>query len=210
MKRKIKGLYLITDTRIQNRYSHVELARRTVPEGLNMIQLRDKEMPAGPFLKTAVEIARICRDYDCLFIINDRVDLALASDADGVHLGQKDFPIPQARNILGSTKIIGGTASTLEEARRVVDAGADYVGFGHIYETGTKTKDYPPRGLENLKKVSEAVGLPLTAIGGIREENMEEVLNAGASAVAVSSAICKAGYPGEVVRRMRNILDHDS
>lgn len=206
MKHRIKGLYLVTDTRIQNRYSHVELARKTVPEGLHMIQLRDKIMPAGPLLETAVEIAQICRDYNCLFIVNDRVDIALAAGSDGVHLGQEDLPIGQARRILGPDKIIGGTASNLEEVTEVVEAGADYVGFGHIYETGTKKKDYPPRGVDGLRKIAEAVRLPVTAIGGIDENNMKDVLHAGAAAVAVSSAICNAEKPDEVVRRMMQKL----
>jgi len=202
MNQRIKGLYLITDTRIQDRYSHVELARKTVPEGLNMIQLRDKEMPAGQLLETAMEIERICRRHGCLFIVNDRVDIALVSGAGGVHLGQNDLPIPQARKILGPDKIIGGTASNLEEAGQVVKDGADYVGFGHIYETGTKKKEYPPRGVEQLSRVACAIGLPVTAIGGIDEDNIEEVFRAGASAAAISAAICKAEKPGEVVRRI--------
>ncbi|MEX0769994.1 MAG: thiamine phosphate synthase [Balneolaceae bacterium] len=210
MKHRIKGVYLITDTSIQNRFSHVGLAHKTVPVGLDMIQLRDKEMSAGPLLDIAGDIARICRETDCLFIVNDRVDIALASGADGVHLGQNDFPIRQARERLGPGKIIGGTASTLEEARSVEEAGADYIGFGHIFETGTKVKNYPPRGLDGLRRVAEAVSLPITAIGGIHEENMQEVIRAGASAVAVSSVICKAEDPGEVVRRMRMKLDRFS
>ncbi|MEX0994400.1 MAG: thiamine phosphate synthase [Balneolaceae bacterium] len=206
MKHRIKGLYLITDTRIQNRYTHVELARKTVPEGLHMIQLRDKELPTGPLLETALEMARICRENDCLFIVNDRVDIALAAGADGVHLGQDDFPIPQARERLGPGKIIGGTASTPEEAKKVEGEEADYVGFGHIYETGTKRKDYPPRGLDGLRRVTETLRLPVAAIGGIRADNLEDVIRAGASAVALSSAICTADDPGKTVRNLLEIL----
>jgi thiamine-phosphate pyrophosphorylase len=197
MRHRIKGLYLVTDTCIQNRYSHVELARKSVPEGLNMIQLRDKKMPAGPLLEAALEIAQICREYNCLFIVNDRVDVALAAGADGVHLGQEDLPIGQARGILGPDKIIGGTASNMEEGREVEEAGADYVGFGHIYETGTKKKDYPPRGVDGLRRMTEAVRLPVTAIGGIDENNMKDVLRAGAAAVVSAPGRVRCRRPSD-------------
>jgi len=205
MKNSVTGLYVITDTTIQTNYSHTELAAKAVGGGADIIQLRDKTMPGGLLLKTAREICKICHQSHSLFIVNDRVDVALLTEADGIHLGKDDLPIEQARQILGPDKIIGGTASTLKEAKKVAYAGADYIGFGHIYPTKTKNKPYAPRGIPALKTVCSSVSIPVVAIGGIKLENINKVKDTGTSAVAICSAICKADNPEIMTSRLRKM-----
>jgi thiamine-phosphate pyrophosphorylase len=122
--------------------------------------------------------------------VNDRLDVALASEADGVHLGQDDFPIPLAREWLGNSKIIGGSAATLEEAQTCLEEGADYVGFGPVYPTSSKADAGPVSGMDILKKVVQIIPLPIIAIGGITEKNIPEVILSGAHGIAVISAVC--------------------
>ncbi len=196
MSKDLRGVYLITDTQIQEQYEHVELVDLALRAGVQMIQYRDKEAPAREILKQVKEISPRVSKTESLFIVNDRADLALAGGADGVHLGQDDLPIQAARKLMGE-RIVGGTSSNLEEALQVEEAGADYVALGHIFETTTKQKSYPPRGLDILREVADAVNIPLVAIGGITLENAPKVIEAGADIIAVSSAICAANSPYE-------------
>ena len=206
MNRKIRGVYLITDTGNQDRYSHAELADRAVKAGVRLVQYRDKSKPGREALSEIREIAKLTRKAKTLFIVNDRADFALSGNADGVHLGQEDLPISAARQILGKDKIIGGTSSSPEEALHVEREGADYVALGHIFETTTKKKDYPPVGLETLRKVCESVSIPVVAIGGITLENAPRVLETGADAIAVSSAICRADDPLEAAAKFVDLF----
>lgn len=201
-KVKIKGLYLVTDTAVQNRFSHEELAGLVLKEGVRIIQLREKRMGAASLLRSAKRLAELCRRSGAISIINDRVDIALAAGADGVHLGREDLPVDVARRLLGPEKVIGGTASGIEEARQVERLGADYVGFGHIFETTTKHKDYPPKGVHALAELKAAVSIPVVAIGGIHAGNIREVFDAGAEAAALSSAVCAAEEPEQAVRTL--------
>ncbi|MDX1637976.1 MAG: thiamine phosphate synthase, partial [Balneolaceae bacterium] len=156
MNRMLHGVYLVTDTTIQDRFTNVQLARMAIEAGVQMIQYRNKQGTAREAIAEIREIAEITSGTHTTFIVNDRGDLALAGNADGVHLGQDDLPIPAARAILGENIIIGGTSSTPEEALQVQQAGADYVALGHIFETTTKRKGYPPRGLDTLNKAAAA------------------------------------------------------
>lgn len=207
MKPDIAGLYLVTDTKIQQRFSHLDLIRAALAGGMDVIQLRDENLSARALLEVAQKAARLCRAAGVPLIVNDHVDIALAADADGVHLGQQDLPLADARRLMSPEKIIGGTASTLAEARQVEQAGADYVGFGHIFETRTKRKGYAPRGVDVLREVCAAVRIPVVAIGGIGPNRVGAVLRAGARSVAVSSAICAVPDPqaatAELVRLVR-------
>lgn len=205
MSKKLRGVYLITDTHIQQHFSHEELARQAVQAGVRMIQFRDKEIPAGEALTHVQALAEETAGSDTVFIVNDRPDLALAGGADGVHLGQNDLPIPVARRLLGGM-VIGGTSSTVEEAVQVEREGADYVALGHIFKTRTKLKPYAPRGLDILKQVSRAVSIPVVAIGGIALENAPRVIEAGADLIAVSSAICKADNPEEAAAKLVDLF----
>jgi len=199
----IKGLYVVTDTVIQNRFTHEELAGQAARGGARVMQLRDKKPGSGTLFDTAARFVEVCREAGAISIINDRADIALASGADGVHLGLNDLPVDIAREVLGPDKIIGGTASTIEEALRVEQLGADYVGFGHIFETPTKKKEYAPRGTGYLKKLCEAVSIPVVAIGGIDAGNIRKVVDAGADAVAVCRAVCAAENPESAARSLQ-------
>ncbi len=197
---RIGGLYLITDTSIQSRYTHVELAEMALQNGARIIQLRDKKKDALELMHIGEHITRLCDNCGAYCIINDRVDVAFASDAHGVHLGQNDLPVRVARNMLGDNKIIGGSASTLQEARYIEKQGADYVGFGHIFATTSKQKHYKPRGIKLLQQVLDTVSIPVIAIGGINTDNFKQVLDTGSDGIAVISSICRHPDPAEATR----------
>jgi len=204
MNKKLRGVYLITDTTVQQRYDHEQLAEMAIQGGVNIVQFRNKTGSANETFLHARNVAEACTAYDTLNIINDRTDIAMAAEASGVHLGQDDLPITAARKLMGKEKIIGGTSSTLEEAKQIEAEGGDYVALGHIFETSTKEKEYPPLGLKYLHKVSKAVTIPLVAIGGITLKNASEVIAAGADMIAVSSAICCAEDPVEATKQLVN------
>lgn len=160
-----------------------------------MIQLRHKQASGSQLFLWAVEIRKLCQQYKALCIINDRVDIAIASQADGVHLGQQDMPIEAARTLLGKDRIIGVSASSLTEALEAEKDGADYIGFGHIFPTSSKEKEYSPLGPETLRQTAAHLSVPIVAIGGISHENAASLISSGASAVAVISAVSKAIDP---------------
>lgn len=162
--------------------------------GLSLVQYRDKDTADLDRLETAQQLRQLCQQYEALFLINDRIDLALAVDADGVHLGQQDMPIAIARQLLGPQKIIGRSTTNPEEMQRAIQEGADYIGVGPVYETPTKAGKAPV-GLEYIRHVAKNVSIPWFAIGGIDVNNVNEVLNAGAQRVAVVRAIVQAEQP---------------
>lgn len=157
-----------------------------------MIQLRDKVAGPRELLQEARQIARLCQERGVRFIVNDRLDLALAVDADGVHLGQDDLPPKAARALLGIGKILGVSTHSVEQAVRAAEEGADYLGIGPIFATGTKATGYEPKGCEIIRQVQARVDLPLVAIGGITLSNVGIVIRAGAAGAAVISAIVGA------------------
>jgi thiamine-phosphate pyrophosphorylase len=181
---------VITDIELQDRFSHVELAESAIAGGADVIQFRQKSGATRVMIETARQMKQICFDRGAIFIVNDRLDVAIASASDGVHLGQDDFPIPQARKILGENKIIGGSAVTLDEAKKCLDEGADYVGFGPVYPTTSKADAGPDSGIDLLKEVTNRIPLPIIAIGGVNRDNTPEVVRAGAHGIAVISAVC--------------------
>jgi thiamine-phosphate pyrophosphorylase len=173
-----------------------EVVRRTeglLRGGAHLLQLRWKRPGVADFFATATECARLAQVYGARLMINDRVDVALACGADGVHLGQSDLPLAAARRLLGARRWIGVSTHDVEQARVAAAGGADYVGFGPIFATSTKRTGYSPRGLEGLRQVRAAVTLPIVAIGGIDFDNAAEVIAVGADAVAMISAL--AGSP---------------
>jgi thiamine-phosphate pyrophosphorylase len=165
------------------------MARAALVGGAEMIQLRDKTRSLRELLPQACAIRLLCRSHGALFIVNDRLDLALAAEADGAHVGQEDFPAAQARGLLGPGRILGVSTHSLAQAQAAQAAGADYIGFGPIFATGTKNTGYTSRGLEALRAIRQAVSLPILAIGGITLENVTAVIAAGATAPAVISAV---------------------
>ncbi|MDD5092960.1 MAG: thiamine phosphate synthase [Dehalococcoidia bacterium] len=191
MMEKLSGLYAIIDPQVlAGRVSEAEAARQVIEGGASVIQFRDKDRPRGELVPIARELKRICAQAQVLFIINDYVDLALAVDADGVHVGQTDLPLMVVRGILPLDKIIGCSANTVKQARKAEAEGADYLGVGAIYPTATKP-DAGVVGLEGLRKIRAAVSLPIVALGGIDQNNAGEVIKSGADAVAAISAILK-------------------
>jgi thiamine-phosphate pyrophosphorylase len=151
------------------------------------LQLREKNLTDGEWLARAKQLAQLCRRHGVLCIINDRADIAVASDADGVHLGQEDMPLPEARRIVGNRKIIGLSTHNLQQARRAVMDGADYIGVGPVFKSATKPRDFVA-GLEYAAAVGP-IAIPKVAIAGIGLENVDQVLAAGISAVAVTAAV---------------------
>ena len=203
--KKIGRLHVITGAQVQTRLSHVDLAA-AIAAFVDTIQLRDKEDPVSELVEIAGGIRRSCVDAEIPFIVNDRADIALAVEADGVHLGQNDLPIAAARKILGPDRIIGASASSVEEAVRAEREGADYIGFGHIYATGSKVKATQPRGPEAIRDVVAAVSIPVIAIGGIDAGNIRPVLEAGAWGVAVIGAVCGADDPAAAARGLKELM----
>jgi thiamine-phosphate pyrophosphorylase len=163
--------------------------------------LRDKTHEKGLQLPVAESLARICRGAGVPFILNDHVDLALAVSADGVHVGQKDLPVAVVRRLVGPEMIIGASTNNPDEARRAEADGADYVSVGRLYDTGSKS-DTRPATTDTIRAVKAAVAIPVCAIGGINESNIDAVIAAGADMVAVISAVCAATDPRDATKRL--------
>jgi thiamine-phosphate pyrophosphorylase len=204
--KQIGKLHLLTDTVLQNRFSHIELAQLAIRGGADTIQFRQKSGSTREMIQVARDMKQVCAESGATFVVNDRVDVAIASEADGVHLGQDDFPIPLARELLGRGCIIGGSAATLEEARKCLSEGADYVGFGPVYPTTSKDDAGPVSGISILKDVVKSIPLPIIAIGGVSAENAAEVMEAGAHGIAVISAVCCQEDPEQATRALHKAL----
>lgn len=199
-------LCIITDTVIQNKYTHIEIAGMAIKGGTDIIQFRDKSMPSNELLEHAIKMRKLCNKHDVLFIVNDRVDIAMLSGADGVHLGMEDISIRDARKLLGKNKIIGGTAHNLKEALAAEIEGADYIGYGHIFETKTKIKTDKPKGLKNLSDVCSKIKIPVFAIGGIGLNNAADVMNCGAYGIAAVGSVLKSTNPVITIKKLRAIV----
>ncbi len=180
----------------------VSLAEKALKGGAAMIQLRHKSASGAELFNWAVEIVKLCRKYHALCIVNDRLDIALASQADGVHLGQMDLPAKTARKLLGKNRIIGISTASPEEALQAEKDGANYIGLGHIYPTSSKLKESPPVGTETLQRVAALVSIPIIAIGGISEENVASLISFGASGIAVISAVSRAADPSLAANKL--------
>lgn len=197
-------LYVITDQRISQGKSHFEVAEAVLEGGATVLQFRDKEMEDSEAIIVCRKIYKLTKKKGVPFIVNDRVEVAKAVDADGVHLGQEDMPFGLARKILGKEKIIGISVETVEQALRAVEGGADYLAIGPIYPTATKLDAGKALGIAKLKEIRESVNIPIVAIGGINENNLEEVLRAGADGAAVISAVVSAPDITEATRRLKH------
>jgi len=206
---QISGLYVIIDTQALKGRSELDIARQAIQGGARMIQLRDKLRPRGMLVPLARELKKACTESGALFIVNDYIDLAIASDADGLHIGQEDLPVEVARKMLPRDKILGSSSATLEEALKAEEEGADYIAVGCIYPTPSKS---PTRlaGLKTLRQVKNKVSVPVVAIGGINEDNIAKVISSGANAVAVISAVLGADAVGEASQRLSQIINRGS
>ncbi len=194
MRRTISGLYVIIDPDASRGRSPAEIARAALEGGAAIIQWRDKRRDPNAQLADARTIVALCREHGAISIINDHPDLARASGADGVHLGQDDPAIETARRIVGDAMIIGVSTNNADEARRAEAAGANYVAIGAIFPTSSKEVTRAA-SLERLREVTAAVHVPVVAIGGITASNIASVVAAGAGAAAVISAVCAADDP---------------
>ena len=208
-KAKISGLYVIMDAESLRGRNEVEATRQAIQGGARIIQLRDKLRPKGMLVPLAQELKKICAESDVLFIVNDYLDLAIASDADGLHIGQEDLPLEIARKTLPEDKIIGCSSATLEEALQAEKRGADYIAVGSIYSTQSKS-DIRLAGLKTLRQVKKKVSVPVVAIGGISEDNVVDVIRAGADAVAVISAVMNSDDVKKASRRLTAIIKKGS
>ena len=204
--KQISGLYAIIDTQALKGRSHIEVATEIIRGGAKIIQLRDKHSSKKELLPIAQQLEKLCTEHNVLFMVNDYLDLALAADADGLHLGQEDLPTKEARKLLPIDKILGCSATTAEQAIAAEADGADYIAAGSVFPSPTK-EDAHVIGLQGLRQIKEAVSLPLVAIGGITEDNAAEVIAAGADSVAVISAILQAESPREAARQLVTKLE---
>lgn len=191
MKGKIDySLYLVTDRGLSLGRSHLEIIKEAVAGGVTVVQLREKELESGEFYKEAMQIREHLRSCGCPLIINDRVDIALAVDAEGAHIGQSDLPLHVVRKMLGPGKLIGVSVFTPEEAREAEAQGADYLGLSPILMTATKPELVCQIGFEGIAPIRKATRLPLVGIGSMNETNAFEAVRCGLDGVAVVSAIC--------------------
>ena len=182
------ALYAVTDRNCLGGRRLADAVEAAIRGGVTMVQLREKHIDRRDFLAEAEELARICRDFGVPFIVNDDVEIALLSHADGVHLGQDDTDAREARRILGKDAVIGVTARSADEAVAAEAVGADYLGVGAVFGTATKT-DTRNIGIDGLRAITRAVRIPAVAIGGVKPSNISALAGSGASGVAVVSAI---------------------
>jgi thiamine-phosphate pyrophosphorylase len=202
------NLYLVTEEELSAGRKTIDIVRDAIAGGVEIIQLRDKSLPVIDRYRLGKEIREITLEYDVDFIVNDRIDLAVALDADGVHLGQEDLPLEVARKILGPEKIIGISASNIQQAEEAEAEGADYLGVGSIYLTDSKEVEENRRsiGANGLLIIRKKCSLPIVAIGGLKLNHCQGVIEAGADSIAVISALTKAANIKAEARKFRNAI----
>ncbi len=184
----------------------VEVVTRAIEGGVDIVQLREKDISDGDFLDLSIEVGNAVRHAKAEFLLNDRVAVGQVTACDGVHLGQEDLPLHLARSLLGDDALIGVSTHNPDQAREAEAGGADYIGVGPAFPTGTKDTGYRPKGPKEIAAIAACVSIPAFAIGGITLENLPLLREAGIDRVAVSSAILSAGDPSEVARQMKRIL----
>lgn len=203
MNRLPSRLYAIADADQTGGRPLDRVVEAMLAGGVSVLQLRVKDRPAGEFLRTALTVRERTARAGCLFIVNDRLDIALAADADGVHLGQEDLPLEAARPLMGD-KLIGVSTHSLPQAEQAEQGGADYIGFGPVFDTRTKQTGYSSRGLSMLESVSRRVRIPIVAIGGLTADNAPQTWSRGADAAAMIGYLTRGA---DVSARVRHVLD---
>lgn len=201
------SLYLVTDRLLSQGRSTRQIVEAAVAGGVSCVQLREKQCGTREFIDQARSIRRMLKEKNIPLIINDRVDVALAAEADGVHLGQQDMPIDLARKISSGSLLIGISAESVEDAVRAEQDGADYIGISPVFSTPTKTDTGPPLGLAGVREIRDLVKIPLVGIGGINHNNGASVIAAGADGIAVVSAIVSAADPAAAAEQLRDMVD---
>ena len=199
-------------THTNERYDYIDGVRMALEGGCRWIQLRMKDTSEEDVLKTAKSTRKLCRKYGAVFILDDYVELVERTGADGVHLGKDDMPIDKARRLLGKDKIIGGTANTFEDVKRIYSAGADYIGCGPFRFTTTKKKLSPILGLDGYRRIIEqmntyGINIPIIAIGGILLQDVSDIMQTGVSGVAVSGTILNSNNDNSPVTTMKRFIN---
>jgi thiamine-phosphate pyrophosphorylase len=202
----VKGLYLVTDRGLCGERPVEEVVLLAVQGGASIVQLREKDLPTRSFIEQASKIKKILTPLNVPLIINDRVDVALAVGADGIHIGQEDMPYDVARRLMGPKAIIGLSVETWEDVENAQKLDADYLGVSPVFETPTKTDTKGAWGLSGLARIRAFSRHPLVAIGGLHGENAEAAVRAGADCIAVVSAVCSAPDPMSAARELSDII----
>lgn len=209
MNRRIDcALYVITDSKLARGRSHLEVIAAALHGGATIIQYREKGASTRQMIEEGLALRDLCHAHGVPLMVNDRVDVALAIDADGVHLGDDDMPVALARRLMGPDKIVGASADSAAKALSAIAEGADYLGVGAIFPTGTKADAGAPIGLERLRQVARVSTVPIVGIAGIGVHNAASVIRAGAAGVAVVSAIVQAVNVEKTARELRRIVDN--
>lgn len=201
------GLYFVTSENMSLGRSTLEIVQAALSGGARLIQLREKHLPAADLLSLARAVRKLTAEAGALLIINDRIDIAMASGADGVHLGQADLPVADARR-LADDLIIGASTHSVSEAVAAESAGASYINIGPIFPTGTKEWQGEFLGLERLKEISASVRLPFTVMGGIKRRHIPELLAAGARTIALVTEVTQADDPELAIRELLSLIQH--
>jgi thiamine-phosphate pyrophosphorylase len=200
------SLYLVTDQGLAGERTTADIVAAAIRGGVTCVQIREKTASTREFIEEALSIRELLKKQNIPLIINDRIDIALAVKADGVHLGPSDMPLSMARALVGKSMIIGVSSESLEGAVAAERDGADYIAVSPLHRTPTKTYPFPPLGIEGLRSIRNAVRTPLVVIGGLNRENAAEALRNGADGIAVVSAIVAAEDPEEAARDLREII----
>ena len=202
------GVYAITDSKSGKNKEFLEYCEDLLKGGAKIIQYREKKRDLKLLLEEAKALSELTLKYNATFIVNDYLDIALLSEADGIHIGQDDLPIKDVRKILGENKIIGISTHNPQEAQQAIIDGADYIGVGPIFYTETKEDVCAPVTLEYLDFVNKNIKLPYVAIGGIKENNIDKVLAMGAKSICLVSELVGADNTLETTKRINNIIKH--
>ncbi|CCO24134.1 thiamine phosphate synthase [Maridesulfovibrio hydrothermalis] len=200
-------IYCLTALKFSNGRSNLEVVREMLDNDIKLIQYREKEIKSGQKYEECLEIRKMTREAGAVFIINDDIDLAMMVEADGIHIGQEDFPVHAVRKLIGEKMAIGLSTHSPEEAQNALKSGADYIGVGPIFRTFTKDDVVDPVGFEYLDYVVKNINLPFVAIGGIKEHNIAEVMNRGAKCVALVTEIVGADDIGAKIRELRTAMN---
>ncbi len=195
-------LYLVTDRKLTHGRDLLWVLERALDGGVKAIQLREKDLSGKQLFILAQRVSQLCHRYQAQLFINDRVDVALAVDAAGVHLAETSMPVPIARSLLGAQRIIGVSTHSLEGACKAEREGADFIVFGPVYFTPSKADYGTPQGLNALRKIVAKTSLPVYAIGGIKSQNLPETQKVGSRGVAVISAVMSADDPGQAAQQL--------
>lgn len=201
------SLYLVTDRSLALGRSLKSVVENAVRGGVTMVQLREKEASTREFYELAIQVKACLKPYNVPLIINDRLDIALACNAEGLHIGQSDMPYEVARKIMGQDKIIGLSVESVKDAEAANKLDVDYIGISPVFDTATKTDTQTALGLDGVRDITRICRHPSVGIGGINDTNAQDILLAGANGISVVSAIMSAEDPMESARKLRNIVN---